>query len=299
MSAGPVRVGAGARPRAPRPRTRRGAAPLAELARQAVLLLLGLLALFPMYFTLVNSLKSPTQYAENLLNLPSPPHPENYAAAWAQIQGPLLNSVIVTGVSVLATVVFATLAAYAFALMDFPGRHVLFALTFALLLVPEFLTLIPLYVQVRALPLPGDLLPLILPTIAIGQPFAILVLRAAFERVPKELLEAARIDGASHAVLLARVVLPVALPILVSVAVIRLVPVWNEYLLPSLVLPQERPTLPVALVNFQGSGASGAGAPNYGALMAAYVLSALPLVALFAFLMKYYVQGVTSGGVKG
>ncbi|WP_245588502.1 carbohydrate ABC transporter permease [Deinococcus pimensis] len=271
----------------------------AEVARQATLLLLGLLALFPMYFTLINSLKSPTQYARNLLDLPVPPHPENYASAWAQIQGPLVNSVVVTLVSVLATVLFAALAAYAFALMDFPGRHLLFALTFALLLVPEFLTLIPLYVQVRSLPVPDPLLALILPTVAIGQPFAILVMRAAFERVPRELLEAARIDGAGHAVLLARVVLPVTLPVLVSVAVIRLVPVWNEYLLPSLVLPPDRVTLPVALVTFQGSGASGAGAPNYGALMAAYVLSALPLVALFAFLMRYYVQGVTSGGVKG
>ncbi|MEF2277412.1 carbohydrate ABC transporter permease [Deinococcus sp. YIM 134068] len=270
-----------------------------EAVRQAILVLLGLLALFPLYFTTVNSLKSPVQYAENLLNIPATLHPENYTLAWNQIQGPLLNSVVVTVTSVLATLVLASLSAYAFALMDFPGRHLLFGLTLALLLVPEFLTLIPLYVQIRALPLPSNYLALILPTIAIGQPFAILVLRAAFEALPKDMLEAARLDGAGHLQLLWRIVLPIARPILISVAIIRLIPVWNEYLLPSLVLDEAHRTLPVALVNFQGGGASNAGAPNYGALMASYVLSALPLVALFAFLMRYYIQGVTSGGVKG
>lgn len=270
-----------------------------EVLRQGVLLALGLLALFPLYFSLVNSLKDRVQYAENLLNIPSTLHPENYSVAWAQIQGPLVNSVIVTVTSVLATLVLAALSAYAFALMDFPGRHLLFGLTFALLLVPEFLTLIPLYVQIRNLTLPSNYLAIILPTVAAGQPFAILVLRAAFEAIPRDMLEAARLDGAGHLQLLRRIVLPISLPILISVAIIRLIPVWNEYLLPSLVLDEAHRTLPVALVNFQGGGAATAVTPNYGALMASYVLSAVPLLVLFAFLMRYYIQGVTSGGVKG
>lgn len=270
-----------------------------EVVRQLVLILLGLLALFPMYFSVVNSFKDRTQYAENLLNVPTRLHPENYAVAWSQIQGPLLNSVIVTGVSVLATLVLAALSAYAFALMDFPGRHLLFGLAFALLLVPEFLTLIPLYVQIRSLPLASNYLAIILPTVAAGQPFAILVLRAAFEAIPKDMLEAARLDGAGHLALLRRIVLPVTLPVLASVAIIRLIPVWNDYLLPSLVLDEAHRTLPVALVSFQGGGASTNATPNYGALMASYVLSALPLVGLFGFLMRYYIQGVTTGGAKG
>ncbi|WP_216324159.1 carbohydrate ABC transporter permease [Deinococcus aestuarii] len=270
-----------------------------EIVRQAVLILFGLLALFPLYFSLVNSFKDRVQYAENLLNVPSTLHPENYGVAWTQIQGPLLNSVIVTVTSVLATLVLASLSAYAFALMDFPGRHLLFGVTFALLLVPEFLTLIPLYVQIRNLTLPSNYLAIILPTIAAGQPFAILVLRAAFEAIPKDMLEAARLDGAGHLQLLRRIVLPISLPILISVAIIRLIPVWNEYLLPSLVLDEAHRTLPVALVSFQGGGAATAVTPNYGALMASYVLSAVPLLVLFAFLMRYYIQGVTSGGVKG
>ena len=270
-----------------------------EWIRQAILLLLGLLALFPLYFSVVNSFKDPVQYASSLLSVPAKPHPENYAVAWAQIAGPMLNSVLVTLVSVVLTLVFASFSAYAFALMDFPGRHLLFGLTFALLLIPEFLTLIPLYLQIKALPLPSNYLAIVLPTIAAGQAFSILVLRTTFENIPREILEAARMDGSGHLQTLLRVVLPVCLPALISVAIIRLIPVWNDFLLPSLVLDEAHRTLPMALVAFQGGGASNLTTPNYGALMAAYVLSAVPLVVLFMFLMRSYIEGLTSGSVKG
>lgn len=290
-----------ARPRERRPQQRPGEGPgdrLAEVARQGVLLVLALLGLFPLYFTAVNSLKNPTEYAANLLNLPARLHPENFALAWSQISGPMVNSLVITGVSVALTLLLATLSAYAFALMDFPGRHVLFGLVFALLLIPDFLTLIPLYLQIKAVPLPSNDLDLILPTVAAGQAFSILVLRTAFEALPRELLEAARIDGATQWQLLSRIVVPVSTPILVSVAIIRLIPVWNDYLLPSLVLDEAHRTLPVALVAFQGGGASSSTAPNYGALMAAYLISAVPLLVLFSFLMRSYIQGLTGGAVK-
>lgn len=270
-----------------------------ELLRQGILIFLGLLALFPIYFSLVNSLKDPQQYAQNLLNIPDRLHPENYAQAWGAIAGPMWNSVIITVGSILLLQVCGALAAYAFALMDFPGRHVLFALTFALLLIPSFLTLIPLYLQIRALPLPSPYLSIILPTVAGGLAFCILVLRTAFEGLPKDVLEAARIDGATHLQTLLRVVVPITAPVLITVAIIQLVPIWNEYLLPSLVLDDAHRTLPMALISFQGRGASSNGAPNYGALMASYVLSALPLLVLFSFLMRSYIQGLTSGAVKG
>lgn len=279
------------------PRRRTGDA-LGEVSRQAVLLILGLLGLFPLYFTLVNSFKTPTQYAANLLNLPSQLHAENFAVAWGQIAGPMLHSVIITVSSVLLTLALATLSAYAFALMDFPGRHVLFALVFALLLIPDFLTLIPLYLQIKAVPLPSNDLDLILPTVAAGQAFCILVLRTAFETLPRDMLEAANIDGASHFQTLTRIVVPISAPILISVAIIRLIPIWNDYLLPSLVLDEAHRTLPVALVAFQGGGAASSVTPNYGALMASYLLSAVPLLLLFSFLMRYYIQGLTSGAVK-
>ncbi|PYE51910.1 carbohydrate ABC transporter permease [Deinococcus yavapaiensis] len=271
---------------------------LGELLRQGVLLILGLVSLFPIYFAVVNSFKNPVQYAQNLLNVPPSLHPENYLVAWRAVASPMVNSLVVTFTSVLFTLLLAVLSAYAFALMRFVGRRVLFALVFALLLIPDFLTLIPLYIQIKSLDLPNNYLSIILPTIAAGQAFAILVLKTAFENLPKEILEAARIDGASHAQILARVVVPMSVPVLISVAIIRLIPVWNEFILPSLVLDEAHRTLPVALVYFQGGGNSNPSTPNYGALMASYVLSAVPLVVLFAFLMRSYIEGLTSGAVK-
>lgn len=271
----------------------------ADLTRQGVLLVLGLLALFPLYFSLVNSFKTPVQYAQNPLNFPPTlaPGAANYARAWSQIGLPTFNSLLVTLVSVLVLVLLAALAAYAFALMDFTGKSALFAAVFILLLVPDFLTLIPLYVQIKKLTLPSNYLAVILPYIAAGQAFSILVFRTFFAQIPRELLEAARIDGAGHGQMLTRIVLPLSVPILVSVGIIRFVPIWNDFLLPSLLLDERHRTLTMALVKFQGSAESYT-APDFGALMAAYVLAALPLLVIFAFLMRYYIQGLTSGAVK-
>lgn len=270
-----------------------------EVLRQAVLLSLGLLSLFPLYYSLVNSFKTPIQFAQNPLTLPTmlSAGSANYLKAWTQIGWPTINSLFITLTAVLATLLLAALTAYAFALVDFIGKRGLFAVVFVLLLVPDFLTLIPLYVQIKKLTLPSNYLALILPYIAAGQAFSILVLRTFFAQIPKELLEAARIDGANHVQVLTKIVLPLSVPILVSVGIIRFIPIWNDFLLPSLLLDEKHRTLTMALVKFQGSAESYS-APNYGALMAAYVLSALPLLALFSFLMRYYIQGLTSGSVK-
>lgn len=195
--------------------------------------------------------------------------------------------------SVLATLMFANFSVYAFALMDFPGGHLLFGLTPALLLAPEFLTLIPLSVRIRALTLPSNDLAIILPTIVAGHPFAILVMRAAFGEIPRDLLEATRLDGAGHLALPRRLVLLATLPVLVSVAIIRLIPVWNEYLA---ALAGARRAAPHPARRAGGlSGRRGgptAVTPNYGALMPSYVLAAVSLVLLFAFLMRFYIRGV-------
>ncbi|WP_161884189.1 carbohydrate ABC transporter permease [Deinococcus alpinitundrae] len=287
------------------PRTQGGHKPprrrfsLREVFRQATLIVLGILSLFPLYFSFVNSFKTPVQFAQNPVNLPPSlgPGAVNYAKAWGQVAVPTLNSLLITIVSVLLTLGLAALAAYAFALLDFPGKKVLFALVFGLLLVPDFLTLIPLYVQIKKLALPSNYLSVIFPYIAAGQAFSILVLRTFFEQIPKDLLEAARIDGAGLLSTFTRIVLPISLPVLTTVGIIRFVPIWNDFLLPSLLLDTAHRTLPVALVRFQGSAESYS-APDFGALMAAYVLSALPLLVLFSFLMRSYIEGLTSGAVK-
>ena len=270
---------------------------LGDLTKQLVLIVLGFLSLFPIYFTLVNSVKNPEQYARNPFNLPADPQWGNFARAWEVVSLPIFNTVFIVAVSVIAILALGSLSAYAFALLDFPGRRVLFTLVFALLLIPSFLTLIPLYLQIRELGLTNHFA-VILPYIAAEQAFTIFVLKAFFEGLPRELLEAAKVDGANELFTFGRIVLPLSVPVLVSVGIINVVPLWNDFLLPQLVLSREFQTVTMALVTFQGSAESYT-APDFGALMAAYALASVPLLILFSFLMRSYIEGLTSGSLKG
>lgn len=270
---------------------------LGDIVNQAVLIVLGFLSLFPIYFTLVNSVKTPEQYARNPFNLPGDLQWQNFARAWEVISWPIFNTVFIVVVSVVAILVLGSLSAYAFAILDFPGRRLLFALVFALLLIPSFLTLIPLYLQIRGLGLSNHFA-VILPYIAAEQAFTIFVLKAFFEGLPKELLEAAKVDGAGELFTFSRIVVPLSVPVLVSVGIINVVPLWNDFLLPQLVLDRDYRTVTMALVAFQGNAESYT-APDFGALMAAYALASVPLLILFSFLMRSYIEGLTSGSLKG
>ena len=224
----------------------------------------------------------------------------NYTRAFDIISLPILNSVIVVVASVVGIISFACMSAYAFTFMSFPLRRVLFVGIFALLLIPGVLTLIPLYLQIKRLDFLGvsnNWGSLILPYIAGGQAFSIFVLRTFFGGISKDLIDAARVDGASEWHILGKIVVPLSIPVIVSVAVINIVPIWNDYLLPSLLLAEKYRTLTIALVTLQGNAQTHSSS-QFGILMAAYVVACIPLAILFTFLMRYYVQGLTSGALK-
>lgn len=269
-----------------------------RVGRHVALAVLAAMSLFPIYYLLVNSLKGPIAFAEDQWLPPDVVVWENYARAWDVVARPILNTVVVVGGSLVALLVLAGLSAYAFAIVRFPGWRVLYGLTFVLLLIPNFLLLIPLYLQISRLPaLAGGYLGIILPSVAASQAFSILVLKTAFEQIPRDLLEAARVDGAGELRVLTRIVVPLAWPVFASVAVIQCVALWNDYLLPQLVLDRANRTVAVALVAFSGDPSQGA-RPEFGPLLAGYVLSAIPLGLLFAFMMRSYIQGLTSGATK-
>lgn len=270
------------------------------IARHVVLILVAALAIFPIVFLFMNSTKTEIEFTQRPLGLPESFTPDNYRNAWEVVARPILNSVVVVTASVLGIVTLAAMSAYAFTFMQFPLRRVLFVLIFALLLIPGVLTLIPLYLQIRRLDgigLSNTWGGLILPYIAGGQAFSIFVLRTFFGGISKDLIDAARVDGASEGHILAKIVVPLSVPVLVSVIVINVVPLWNDYLLPSLLLSQEYRTLTMALVTLQGNAQTHSSA-QFGTLMAAYVFACIPLAIVFTFLMRYYVQGLTSGALK-
>lgn len=266
-------------------------------------LLLGLLAaasLFPFFFLLINAVKSEAEFSADPLGVPTAFQWSQYSRALEIVAGPILNSVIIVGLSVAGTLAFAALSAYAFTFIDFPGRKALFFLVFILLLIPGVLTLIPLYLQIQRLDRFGvsdTWLALVLPYIAAGQAFSIFVLRTFFGGISRELIDAARVDGASEFHIFTRIVLPLSIPVLASVAVVNIVPLWNDFLLPALLLSEKYRTLTMALVTLQGNAQTHT-ASQFGTLMAAYVIACVPLAIVFAFLMKYYVQGLTTGAVK-
>lgn len=270
---------------------------IAAPIRHITLAVLVFLSLFPIYYILVNAFKNKLQYAQDPWFFPAEPQWQNWGKAWEKLGDPIINSSFIAIVSVLGILILSALAAFAFAHIAFPGKNALFMLIFVLLLIPGFLTLIPLYLQIKKLNLSQTYWAVILPYIAGGQAFSIFVLRTFFTGLSKELIEAAKIDGASDMRVFRSIALPLSMPVLTSVGIINLVPIWNDYLLPQLVLDKAHRTVTIALVSFQGSAQSHT-APDFGALMASYALASVPLLILFSFLMRYYIEGLTAGSVK-
>ncbi|UVI31060.1 carbohydrate ABC transporter permease [Paenibacillus spongiae] len=264
---------------------------------QWILIILIFFSFLPIYFILANSIKTPLDFAASDLNIPQHFEWSNYAAAWERINTPILNSVFIIVISVFFIVIFSSMSAYAFAKLPFPLKNILFMLIFCLLLIPGFLTLIPLYLQIKKLGLSDSYWALILPYIAGGQAFTIFVLKTFFDQLPNELFEAARIDGAGNARIFTAIVLPLSVPICTTVAIINIINLWNDYLLPSLLLDRAHQTLTVALVAFEASAGNN-GLSDYGGMMAAYALASVPLLILFSVLMRNFVEGIASGSIK-
>ena len=165
-----------------------------------------------------------------------------------------------------------------------------------LLMIPGILTLIPLFLQVKNYGLLNTYWALILPYIAGGQAFSIFVLRSFFASQPEELFEAARIDGASEFQIFTLIAVPLATPILGTVAILHTIWIWNDYLWPAVTLSDPNLwTIAVKLVGFTGQWMF---MEQWGPLFAGYVISALPLVILFAFTMRLFIEGLATGAIK-
>src|SRR5437763_9432224 len=261
----------------------------------AILVAFAALTLYPLAFMVITSFKDLAQYNEQFWLPVWPLHVENYTAAWAAIAPYMLNSVIVTGVSAAGVVVLSCFAAYAFARFAFPGRELFYYLVIFLLMIPAVLTLVPSFLLVKSLGLMNTRWALILPYVAGGQVLAVFIMRSFFAGLPEELFEAARIDGAGEMGAFWHIALPLTRPVLSTIAIIQVLYTWNDYVWPFVVTSQTPSirTLVVGLVAFQQRHYT-----DWGPLMAGYTLAALPLVILFFFTVRYFVQGLTAGALK-
>jgi ABC-type glycerol-3-phosphate transport system permease component len=270
-----------------------------ETAQQVVIFLILLLFLVlifaPILYLLILSLKDNGQIYGRFWSLPRPFRWANYLTGWQVIWLPMFNSVLASSVSTVGTLLFASLSSYVFARHRFPGKEFLYTLILALLMIPPILTLIPAYVLIYNMGIQNTYWALILPWISGGQVFAILLCRSFFATLPEEFFDAARIDGASELAAFWRIAIPLSIPILVTVAVVRLVATYNQFMWPLVVISSpKRQVVAVALTQFT----SEVGITDLGPKMAAYILATLPLIILFSFGMRHYVRGITAGGLK-
>lgn len=258
--------------------------------------LLGFLTALPFLCMAVMSAKDLGQLTLSFWAWPSPFRWENY---WFGVQATLrylANSLFVSGVVCALTLAGAALAAYAFSRFKFPGRDTLFGALVGALLIPNALMLVPLFLVCRSLGLLDTVWGLILPQVAGALPLAIFLLRSFFDDIPRDLFDAARIDGAGEWTVLWHVVMPVSKPVFSTVAVLNLMASWNNYIWPLLAVQQESlRTLPLGLA-FLTSERDLKFEPGH--VMAAYFMASLPLLILFLLMTRQFVKGLTSGALK-
>lgn len=262
-----------------------------------VLCFVAVLTVFPFVWVFLTSFKGPNDpiYSVPPQLLPHEPTFANYVRVWNQLPVAVffLNSIIVAVVSVILNLLFTSLAAYAFAKMNFPGRDVIFYLLLATFIVPPQLTYIPSFVlAVNVFHYYDTILALIFPSLATV--FSIFLLRQAFKTVPNDLIDAGRIDGASELRIWWSILLPIVRPSLATVAIITFVNQWNDFFWPSLMLhTRERMTLQVGLVAMQGMFTS-----DTRGMAAGVVMTVIPILIVFITLQRQFVRGLT-GAVKG
>jgi ABC-type glycerol-3-phosphate transport system permease component len=276
--------------------------PLRRTLLYTALIGTSILMIGPFYWALSTSFKpSGDVFASPPKFIPSPWTLTNYRDVFTLLPFGryLLNSVIVTGAIVGLNVLFDTAAAYAFAKLRFPGRNVLFFLLLITLMIPFQVNLIPLYRIMVAL---RDFNPnlgvdtysaLILPGAI--QVFGIFLMRQFLASIPDDILESARVDGASEFTILARIVFPIALPGMATLAIFTFLGAWNDFLWPLIVTNSDQVrTLPVGLALLARKNTV-----NWGDAMAGTALAAGPMILVFVVLQRRFIEGLTAGAVKG
>jgi multiple sugar transport system permease protein/raffinose/stachyose/melibiose transport system permease protein len=251
--------------------------------------------LYPLLWMALASLKTQDTIFRDLSLIPRQLHFENYVNAWKEggFGRNFLNSIFYT-TSVVASIVFiSSLAAYAFSRMRFPGRNVLFIIFMAAMMIPIPGSFVVLYVLLNKLHLRNTPVGYILCMISVGLSTSIYLLKTFFDKMPRELEDAARIDGCSKVGLWWHVALPLARPVLGVVVVFNALNVWNEYIL-ALIIFDSRKLMPlqVALKSFQGEFVT-----NYPLLMAGLTITALPIIIIYILMQKYVVKAVTTEAI--
>ena len=270
-----------------------------SVAKHAGLILLSLIMIYPLIWLVVSSLKPNDQIFTDLSILTTDLSFDNYVYGWTAQQLPfstfLLNSSILAIGAIIGNLISCSLAAYAFARLQFFGRNVLFAIMLGTLMLPFHVVLVPQFIIFRELGWLETFLPLIVPKFLATDAFFIFLMVQFIRALPKELFEAARIDGAGHPRIFAQVTLPLMVPALATTAIFTFIWTWGDFFGPLIYLrTRENFPVSVALKGFIDAQSTS----NYGAMFAMSVVSLLPLFIAFLIGQKYLIKGIATTGIK-
>jgi len=262
-----------------------------------ILVVVSLSCIFPVFWMISSSLKSQEEIFTKMTLLPAHPNWSNYILAWtrAEFGQYFLNSAIYTITGVFGIVFISSLAAYGFARLEVWGKRFLFYLLISTLLIPIPGVFVPLYLMLNKMGLLDTRLGLVLCYVSGNLAFGIFLLRSFFEELPKEIEEAALIDGASRFGIYWRIALPLARPALATLIIFNSLSIWNEFLL-ALVVLQDKTKMPIqrGLMVFQGTHIT-----DYPMLMAGLTIATIPVIVIYLLMQKHIVKGIAAGALKG
>jgi multiple sugar transport system permease protein len=280
-------------------RTRKGQKATASLLVLATLLAGGAVVMLPFFWMLSTALKRAEEvYLSPPVWVPYPPQFVNFWTALTRVPFHLyaLNTFIIVALVLIGSLLSASFTAYGFARLRAPGKDLIFMLLLATMMLPGAVTLVPTYLMFNALGWVNTFLPLVVPSF-FGNAFFVFLLRQFYMTIPRELEEAATIDGANVYRIWWHIILPLSKPVLATVAVFSFVGTYNDFFTPLIYLADEdKRTIAVALSYFQGSPRIG---PQMHLLMAAVTVSMLPPLLLFMAAQRYFVRGIVMTGIKG
>src|SRR5690606_31939335 len=273
-----------------------------DIALYTTMILLGIIFMFPFFWTVSSSLKQPWElYNFPPTWLPEVPQWANYSRVLTKVPFMMWawNSVFVVVLTVVGTVLSASIVAYSFARFRYRGREIIFIITLGTMMLPAQVTLIPQFVLFHKLGWIVTMLPLWVPHWFGGGAFAIFLFRQFILSLPRELDEAALIDGASYLHIFWRILLPLCKPAIATIAVITFIGAWNDFVSPLIYLnTPEKFTLALGLNYFKGVPET-SGMPLEHLLMAASVMVIAPVLIIFFMAQRYFVQGIVLSGIKG
>lgn len=270
-----------------------------RIAKHIVLVFAGFVMLYPLLWLVASSVKPDALIFRDPSLIPRELDLRNYSLGWHALAHPfthyLLNSVVVVAGAVLGNLVSCSLAAYAFARLNFRGRRVWFAIMLMSIMLPVHVVIVPQYVLFAQLDWINTYLPLVVPKLLATDAFFIFLMVQFFRGIPRELTEAATIDGAGHGRIFCQIMLPLSLPALATTAIFTFIWTWNDFFSQLIFLTDpDLYTVPVALRTFVDSQSDS----SWGALFADSVVSLIPVFLIFLFGQKYLVRGIATTGLK-